>query len=90
MIQVTLPPLSAQGAYLIRHQALLLRDGGMRNVPLPLCHHRTTGCSHLHQTIGEFQSETQALHSICMFLLNSDKGRQRGRGWRFTEDTNIV
>lgn len=82
IVDLALPPLSAQWAYLICYKALLLKEWGMRNVPqlrqLPK-HRSPTGSSHLHQTAGEIQRETQALHCVCMLLLHSDRERRKER-----------
>lgn len=73
---MVLPPLSAQRAYLICYQALLLQDGGVRNVLLLPHHCGPAGSSNLHQTAGEVQRETQALHCVCVLLLRSHRGRR--------------
>lgn len=70
-----LPPLSAQRADLICNQALLLQDGGLRNVLLLLHHRGPAGSCHLHQTAGEVQREAQALNGVSVLLLRSNRDR---------------
>lgn len=72
-----LPPLSAQRADLICDQALLLQDGGRRNVLLLLQRRGAAGSCHLHQTAGEVQREAQALNGVGVFLLRADRTGER-------------
>lgn len=87
LVNVTLPPLSTQRAYLICYHALLLQEGGMRRVSLFPHNCNATGSSHLHQTTGEIQHETQSLHSVCMLLLhsNTEWGRKIDRERWFSD-----
>lgn len=52
---------------------MLLGEGGVRSVALLLHQRGPTGSGDLHQTASEIQSETQALHSVCMLLLHSNR-----------------
>lgn len=79
-LNMDLPPLSAQWAYLICYQAGLLREGGVGSACLLPRHRSSAGPGHFHQTACEIQRETQALQSVSMLLLHSEKtraGRQR-------------
>lgn len=58
----------------------------MRNLSRFPHHRRPTGSSHLHQTAGEIQRETQALHGVCMLLLHSDGDRKTDRRRRWERE----
>jgi hypothetical protein len=75
------PPLPAEGADLVCHQALLLQEGGWGGVPL-LRHSPSPGppdSCHLHQTAGKVQGEVKAPQGLCVLLLLSDSQRERER-----------
>lgn len=61
------PPLSAQRADLVGHQALLLEQAGGRGVGLGSL--ITPGFCHIHHTSSKVQHESEPVQSLCVFLL---------------------